>query len=236
MNVSYYTSQVTRIEPSSIPGTLWAYYLEYLWYYEPDSWVARIAYSFRVLAFLVALPFIVLGLVDISSYVIARTLGVVDDVKASTSDKATVHMDSSGSSMSTPSIQINDAISNSSESAFSDTDVELHNLHNNNNNNNTANTRSSRTGESNNNKARSPLSDSSSSLNPSVFFSGDTNLKLSGVGVFSPAASQPPSPTVSRQNIPLNIANSENLRHRTHNASGRNGDEEPELTTRIAEH
>jgi len=62
MNVSFYTSQVTQIEPLSIPGILWTCYLEYLWFYEPDSWVATIAYSFRVFAFLVALPFVILGL------------------------------------------------------------------------------------------------------------------------------------------------------------------------------
>lgn len=73
MNVSYYTSeftsQVSEIPILSIPGTLWAYYLEYLWFYEPDSWVATIAYSCRVLAVLISLPVIILGLlVRFSSY------------------------------------------------------------------------------------------------------------------------------------------------------------------------
>jgi hypothetical protein len=66
MNITLYTSEFTahifQISPSSIPGTLWACYVKYLWLYEPDSWVARIAYSCRVLAILVSLPIIVLGL------------------------------------------------------------------------------------------------------------------------------------------------------------------------------
>ncbi|PPQ89704.1 hypothetical protein CVT25_014105 [Psilocybe cyanescens] len=201
MNVSFYTSeftsQVSQIPLLSIPGTLWAYYLEYLWFYEPDSWVATIAYSCRVLAVLIGLPVIILGLLDIASYGIARTLGVVDDVKASTSDKSTVHLQ-------TPSIMLNGAISPASDSAFSDSDSGIdHNLHN---------------------RIRSPLSDSASeasdsvsSLPPAVFYAGESSLKLSGVGVFSPAASLPPSPTLSRRN--LSDFGSETLRHRTQHAS-----------------
>jgi len=124
---------------------------------------------------------------DISSYGIARTLGVIDDVKASTSDKSTV-------AISTPSIQVIDATSSSSESAFSDSDRDSmtdHNLHN---------------------RIRSPLSDSNDKLLPSqppVFYASEENsLSLSGVGVFSPAASQPSSPTIK--------TGAENLRHRTH--------------------
>ncbi|KDR75185.1 hypothetical protein GALMADRAFT_279957 [Galerina marginata CBS 339.88] len=193
MNLSFYTSeftlQVSQISPTSIPGTLWAYYIEYLWLYKPDSWVARMAYSFRVLAILVSLPIVILGLLDqdIASYGIARTLGVIDDVKASTSDKATVHAQP-------PSIQLNGTISPSSDSAFSDSDRDSlidHTMHN---------------------KMRSPLSDSTSSL-PPVFYAED---KLSGVGLFSPAASQPPSPTSSRRHLPLSSVNgAEHLRYRT---------------------
>jgi len=193
MNFTQYISELTlvahisHISPSSIPGTLWEYYVQYLWLYEPDSWVARIAYSCRVLAILVSLPIIILGLLDISSYGIARTLGVIDDVKASTSDKSTV-------AISTPSIQVIDATSSSSESAFSDSDLDSmtdHKLHN---------------------RIRSPLSDSNDKLLPSqppVFYASEGNsLSLSGVGVFSPAASQPSSPTIK--------SGAENLRYRTH--------------------
>lgn len=41
---------------------------------------------------------------------------------------------------------------------------------------------------------------------PTIFYAGgedQSNLKLSGIEVFSPAASQPPSPTISRQRLPF---------------------------------
>jgi len=159
------------MSPSSIPGLLWACYVQYLWNYESGSWVARIAYVCRILAILVCLPIIILGLLDIASYGIARTLGVIDDVKASTSDKATVH-----DTMTPPSIRIDGMITPGSESdQDSLTDHTLHN------------------------RMRSSLSDEEPKFSPPpVFYAGeDNNLRLSGVGVFSPAASQPPSPTSS---------------------------------------
>ncbi|KAL6300433.1 hypothetical protein BKA93DRAFT_801602 [Sparassis latifolia] len=91
----------------SVPGTLWRLYLEYLWDYHSASWVASVAYTFRVLAFLSIAPFVLLTLLDVASYVIARTLGVVDDTKASTSPAA--------AASSTPAIVIQD--SSESESA-----------------------------------------------------------------------------------------------------------------------
>ena len=75
-------------------------------------------------------------------------------------------------------------------------------------------------------RRRSPLSDSISevyadnklsSSQPPVFYASEENsLTLSGVGVFSPAASQPPSPTISRRHLPLNEMGAENLRQRAH--------------------
>ena len=63
MNLSFDTSEFTsQVSPSSIPGLLWAFYVQFLWNYESDSWVARIAYSCRILAILVSLPIIILGL------------------------------------------------------------------------------------------------------------------------------------------------------------------------------
>ena len=63
MSLSFDTTEFTsQVSPSSIPGLLWAYYVQYLWTYESDSWVARIAYSCRILAILVSLPIIILGL------------------------------------------------------------------------------------------------------------------------------------------------------------------------------
>lgn len=47
---------------ASVPQLLWKYYVDYLWFYEPDSWVARTANGARVLAILVALPIVILAL------------------------------------------------------------------------------------------------------------------------------------------------------------------------------
>jgi hypothetical protein len=82
MNLSFDTSQYTsQVSPSSIPGLLWAYYVQNLWNYESSSWVARIAYSCRILAILVSLPIIILGLlvgrnsVTIKVYLVDLYLG-----------------------------------------------------------------------------------------------------------------------------------------------------------------
>ncbi|KAG2096937.1 hypothetical protein BD769DRAFT_1677884 [Suillus cothurnatus] len=94
---------------SSTPRLLWNAYIEYLWNPRPGSWVSQVAYSFRILAFLLILPVVILTLLDITSYVIARTLGIVDDVKASTSDQPVVTAEG------TPSILVEDT---SSEESF----------------------------------------------------------------------------------------------------------------------
>ena len=66
MNITAYTSEVSSrlggLAPLALPRTLWAYYLEYLWFYPPDSWVAKIASTSLALAVLVSLPIVVLGL------------------------------------------------------------------------------------------------------------------------------------------------------------------------------
>ncbi|KAF5380480.1 hypothetical protein D9615_004558 [Tricholomella constricta] len=195
MNVSSYlldfSHHFTQVPPSSYPAILWSYYIQYLWNYEPSSWVARIASTCRILAILVSLPIIVLALLDISSYGIARTLGVIDDVKASTSDIATLHQNPS-----TPSIRVDESSASQSDSPFSDSDREPgspieHNLHN---------------------KRPSgllqTLSENRNSLSylgasqPQAFYASESdNLKLSGVGVFSPAASRPPSPVMTRKTL-----------------------------------
>ncbi|EAU91025.2 hypothetical protein CC1G_03193 [Coprinopsis cinerea okayama7 len=180
MNVTQYisevTSQVTQTSPSAYPGLVWTYYIRYLWNYEPESWVARIAYFFRVFAILLSLPTLLLGLLvrpmalirkflviyetsflqDIVSYGIARTLGVIDDVKASTSDKATVHIVENA-----PSIRVEDTDSLAGGDSLNQT----------------------------------PPS------KPSEFFATDNNVNLSGVDVLSPAASRPPSPTITRKSL-----------------------------------
>jgi hypothetical protein len=40
----------------------WEYYLEYLWFYDEGSWVATIASTFRVMAFILILPMIAISL------------------------------------------------------------------------------------------------------------------------------------------------------------------------------
>jgi len=175
MNVS---SQLQDLHFSSVHFILniWQYYLEYLWYYDSSSWVAKIAYTIRVFAVLFILPATILGMLDISSYLIARTLGVVDVAKASTSDKPVVIR------LTIPSIRIEDT---SSSSAVTDSVL-----------------------SDESNAATSPeLSDRAddeiddfvqlAELNNSMF----SNEELAGVGVFSPASSCPPSPTLSRRKM-----------------------------------
>ncbi len=106
-----------------------------------------------------------LSIQDVVSYVIARTLGVIDVTKASTSE-ATL----SRETRETESIHVQD------ESLHPQTDE--------------------------------AKGDASSLTVPSApeSYLGDTvveegNLKLSGVNVFSPAPSQPPSPTLSRRDL-----------------------------------
>jgi hypothetical protein len=61
-----FTSQITHFTSetsfSSTPRLLWEYYLEYLWFYEDGSWVARVASTFRVLAFVLIIPMILISL------------------------------------------------------------------------------------------------------------------------------------------------------------------------------
>ncbi|KAK7472726.1 hypothetical protein VKT23_000836 [Stygiomarasmius scandens] len=173
--------------PSAFPRIIWTYYVDYLVNYQPNSLVAKIAYSFRIFAILLIMPITILALLDISSYVIARTLGVVDDVRASTSDRQTVHTTTD----STPIIRIQEP-SIHIESISSES--------------------SSPASESRSNPKLFMFDSSQSSLNVTTpdgsspleyFTSEENNLKLSGVGVFSPASSQPPSPTISRRSLAL---------------------------------
>ncbi|KAG5648575.1 hypothetical protein DXG03_003186 [Asterophora parasitica] len=197
MNVSSYlldiSHQFTQHPPSSYPAILWDYYIRYLWDYEPNSWVARIASTCRILAILVSLPIIVLALLDstcvqdIASYGIARTLGVIDDVKASTSDTATLHQ----KDLSPPSIRIDGSSPSQSGSPSSKSD------------------RKPGSAEHIDNKRplpalsveHDPLSYLGASQPQAFYASESDNLKLSGVGVFSPAASRPPSPILSRKTL-----------------------------------
>lgn len=49
--------------PSSAPQFLWNYYVEYLWNYKSHSLVAKIGYTFRVLALVLLLPIMILILI-----------------------------------------------------------------------------------------------------------------------------------------------------------------------------
>ncbi|CAL1706828.1 unnamed protein product [Somion occarium] len=153
----------------STPRFLWDLYVEYLWNYKPDSWVASGASTFRVLAFLTISPFIVLTLLDVISYVIARTLGVIDDTKAATSEDVT---DTGGVTPGeAPIIRIQESDSSS--------------------------------------RSSSEEVDKTPSHPPLTYFEnpveGEGNLKLSGVDMFSPAPSQPPSPTLSRRDLTIHM-------------------------------
>jgi len=176
MNFTQYTidlsAQISHISPSSIPSTLWDYYVRYLWYYKPDSAVAKIAYTFRLLAILLIMPVLILILLDVSAYVLARTLGVVDDVKASTSDKGTVHLPHE---IRQPPLDT--SLGGSKLGAPADDNV-----------------------------VALAVSSPENESNTPVFYAGgddQSNLQLSGVGVFSPAESTPPSPTITRNQLQL---------------------------------
>jgi len=164
---------------SSLPLVLWNYYLQYLWYYDSSSWVAKISSTLRVLAFLFVLPAITLGMLDISSYIIARTLGVVDVAKASTTDKPVI------TRLTIPSIHIEDTSSSSPDpdSITSTADAS---------NTTTPPDPSDTIAHDESNGFAELLG-----LDDSMF----SNEKLSGVGVFSPATSRPPSPTLSRRKL-----------------------------------
>ncbi|KAL1715801.1 hypothetical protein EV715DRAFT_293782 [Schizophyllum commune] len=210
---------------AALPGTLWRLYVDYLWNYDANSWVAHAAYSMRVMAVLLMLPITVLTMLDIASYVIARTLGVIDDTRASTSDK-----------LPPPTIRIHAAsrrntLDQSSESTadspYASTSASSSPAHDD------AGFPSSNPNLTSSSHSGLPASDSSNPFNPSsnsdiasptpfppassalpteYSFSDDEeslhlpgyegNLKLSGYGVFSPAASQPGSPVLSRKGLP----------------------------------
>lgn len=52
----------------SAPLYLWHLYVKYLWNYKPGSWVERTASTFRVMAFLVIAPFVILTMLVHTSH------------------------------------------------------------------------------------------------------------------------------------------------------------------------
>jgi len=149
-------------------------------------------------------PFLVLTLLDVTSYIIARTLGVIDDTKASTtySDpnvpptppnpniKPTAPSAGKASGgrdkrRSNPSILVQSESETTSvdegslSGGLSTPSSSIHQLH------------GGRDRNQHNFFPNGPMDEG--------------NLKLSGVDMFSPAPSQPPSPTLSRRDLNLHM-------------------------------
>nr|GAT44642.1 predicted protein [Mycena chlorophos] len=200
---------------ASVPALLWRFYVESLWRWRdhPSSWVSHIASLCRILAILLIIPVLVLILLDIASYGIARTLGVIDLTDASTSDKKTIHAIASKrhsrvvvpTITAVPSVHVSSASPDSASASFPS-------LHPISIPPTTQNGNSSSSGDHSDSTATttpntSPLeSTRPRGLNvehPDAYFTSEENsLKLSGVGLFSPAASRPPSPTITRRALP----------------------------------
>ncbi|KAG2153780.1 uncharacterized protein EDB93DRAFT_214863 [Suillus bovinus] len=156
---------------SSAPHLVWHAYIEHLWNPQPGSWVSQVAYSFRILAFLLILPVVVLTLLDITSYVIARTLGIVDDVKASTSDQPVVTAEG------TPSILVEDTSSCPAEQDSCISSV--HRQY----------------------KTDMKSAGVQEEMKLQAYFTGEEDLQLSSIGVLSPSPSQPSSPVLPHENL-----------------------------------
>ncbi|KAG7098739.1 hypothetical protein E1B28_000649 [Marasmius oreades] len=180
---------MANVTSTSFPRLLWSYYVDYLWNYHPESNVARVASVFRILALVLILPILVLSLLDVSSYVIARTLGIVDDVKASTSDRKTLH-----TMHPPPSIRVDSPKTDDTMIASSTTVLV-----------GGGGTPQSLALASSQSSLAAPEATSPDASPPEYFTSEGNNLKLSGFDVFSPAPSQPPSPTLSRQQLPPDL-------------------------------
>ncbi len=61
-NVTYVPRIASAMDPYSLPRLIWDLYLEYLWYYSPNSWVAHIAYGFRIIAIFLISPIVIVTL------------------------------------------------------------------------------------------------------------------------------------------------------------------------------
>jgi len=166
----------------AVPLNLWNWYIDYLWNYDNNSWVATIAYGFRIWAILAILPTIILCLLDVTSYVIARTLG---DPTASTTHKSSFPQ----TDPSQPDLTIADA-------AASAVTLPV-----------TAASPSQGKGASPSSagaiaKPATPTTPTGAEAHPATYFvdgEDDGAARLAGVGVFSPVASMPGSPTLSRR-------------------------------------
>jgi len=174
------------------PSYLWNSYLHYLWNYDSNSWVANIAYAFRIWAIFTILPTLVLGLLDVTSYIIARTLG---DPTASTSHKSSFatqpHANSehqipntnADTSQTIPTVPVPIPIA-----VFPPND------------------RTPPSGASTKPSTPARGGGLSTPSLPTFFVDGECSeddgaARLAGVGVFSPVASMPGSPVASRRNF-----------------------------------
>jgi len=166
------------MSPLELTSLLWARYIEYLWNYEPGSWVEASASTFRLFAAFIITPLALLVMLDVTSYIIARTLGVIDDTKASTSDRESLHPVTvvEGPHTEPPAIIVQSASMSISPSVPTDIGQPLDEM-----------------GE----KLRLEIDRPHQSESSGSLYEG--NPALAGVGVFSPAASTPPSPTLERR-------------------------------------
>ncbi|KAI0256273.1 hypothetical protein BJV78DRAFT_1278799 [Lactifluus subvellereus] len=189
----------------AVPAYLWNGYIVYLWNYDSNSWVATIAYVFRILAIIAILPTLVLSLLDVTSYVIARTLG---DPTASTSHKSSFATDPSKSEPLGPTAttKLDNASSalTSSPSVTAAADVAT-----------TTTTTTTATQQDDDEDFTPPdvlvEHPTPESHTPTFFVGGGLcgegedeeggAARLAGVGVFSPVASLPGSPVTSRRNL-----------------------------------
>jgi len=169
------------------PSYLWNSYLHYLWNYGSNSWVATIAYAFRIWAIFTILPTLVLGLLDVTSYIIARTLG---DPTASTSHKS--------SFATQPLAKSEPHVPNTDTHTSPTILIPITVL--------PPKDETPPSGASTKPSTPARGSGPSTPSLPTFFVDGECSeddgaARLAGVGVFSPVASMPGSPVASRRNI-----------------------------------
>jgi len=171
----------------SLPAHLWRLYVEYLWDPAPGSWVSRTAYTFRILAYLMIAPFCLLTLVDVTSYVIARTLGVVETTRASTDDKVAITIEELASAgVSAGAVRGSDVGEDEEESGRKNAGDAQFNMKI----------------ELDGTQHQQAPSSLSPQAGPSAYFfnpSEEKNLDLSGANILSPAVSRQGSPGVERR-------------------------------------
>jgi hypothetical protein len=185
---------------TDVPHYLWRAYVDNLVYYEPGSWVASIAFTFRVLSISCIAPVAFLILLDVTSYVIARTLGVIDDTKASTSDTKRDAEDEEKSGLVLDSANPTILVSDESGVGLADGTLPTPSA-------STPTLATARAQEAQLQQTVKPpiqgrqRSPSESHSTTPFFFSPheEHSLQLSGVGVFSPAASRPGSPDIGKR-------------------------------------